>query len=78
MGLATAPNPMTSLQTETLHIDGMTCSHCVRAVIEALESVPEAQVHLVTVGSVNVSFPADQRTKLARAIESAGYRVRPQ
>lgn len=69
---------MTPLQTETLHIDGMTCSHCVRAVTEALEGVPEAQVQKVAVGSAKVSFPADQRPKVAHAIESAGYRVRPQ
>ena len=68
---------MTPLQTETLHIDGMTCNHCVRAVTEALESVPEAQVHKVTVGSAKVSCPADQRPNVARAIEGAGYRVRP-
>ena len=68
---------MTPLQTESLHIDGMTCNHCVRAVTEALECVPEAQLHRVTVGSAKVSFPADQRPKVARAIESAGYRVRP-
>ena len=69
---------MTPLQTETLHIEGMTCNHCVRAVTEALECVPEAQLHRVTVGSAKVSFPADQRPEVARTIEGAGYRVRPQ
>ena len=73
---STSPTSMTTIHTETLYIDGMSCSHCIRAVTEALARMPSVQVHEVTVGSARVSFPEGQRTTLMRTIQEEGYRVR--
>ncbi len=61
---------------QTLKVDGMTCSHCERAVTAAVQKLdPHATVQvdlasgLVTTGS---DVPADQ---LADAIRAAGYEV---
>ena len=56
----------TDRPTETLAIEGMSCTHCVAAVRAALESVPGASVLSVEVGSAKVSLDparADRRRK---------------
>ncbi len=61
---------------QTLKVDGMTCSHCERAVTAAVQKLdPHATVQvdlasgLVKTGS---DLPAD---RLAKAIREAGYEV---
>ena len=57
-----------------LQIDGMTCSHCVAAVKQAIESVPGAKAEKVEIGSASVTAndpaPIDA---IKLAIEDAGY-----
>lgn len=60
----------------TIAISGMSCDGCVRAVRNALESVPGVRVDAVTVGSATVSYDELQTTRatLVQAIEKAGYK----
>lgn len=61
----------------TLHIEGMTCEHCVNRVAEALNSIDgvSAKVNLHK-KNATVSFdrPVEEET-LCSAAEKAGYRV---
>jgi copper chaperone len=59
----------------TLAIQGMSCSHCLNAVRNAIDSVPGARVETVTVGRAVVSYDP-QRTKftdITDALSDAGY-----
>ena len=61
----------------TLHIEGMTCEHCVNRVAEALNNIDgvSAKVNLHKKNAA-VSFdrPVEEET-LCSAVEKAGYRV---
>lgn len=61
----------------TLHIEGMSCGHCVNAVNRALSEVPGAEVESVRVGRAEVRY--DETTtdpaRLVAAVEDAGYRA---
>ena len=61
--------------TDTLHLTGMTCGHCVRAVRAALEGVPGVTVEDVEIGTARVTYDdtAVQRDALVRAVEAEGY-----
>ena len=65
------------MDTMTIGINGMSCSHCVAAVRKALESVPGLTVDAVTIGSASVSIdPARGSLAAAEAaIDAAGYDV---
>ncbi|MFN3616310.1 MAG: heavy metal translocating P-type ATPase, partial [Rubrimonas sp.] len=64
-----------------LEVQGVTCAGCVGRIERALQSVPgvaRADVNMAT-GSAHVTLSAPvSRGTLAAAVESAGYRVRPQ
>ena len=66
-------------QTETIEIGGMSCQHCVRAVREALEETEGVEVLDVGIGTARVRFNPERvdRTRIAEAIEEAGYTPRP-
>jgi copper chaperone CopZ len=60
----------------TLHIDGMSCGHCLNAVNRALSSVPGATVQSVQLGRAEVGVDAasqDVKAALVAAVEAAGY-----
>lgn len=60
----------------TYHVKGMTCEHCVRAVKEAVESLPhvqEAKVDLKT-GNLQIKGNVDENA-LKKAIEEEGYEL---
>jgi copper chaperone CopZ len=62
-----------------LHIDGMSCDHCVRHVTKALEKTPGVVVKKVDVGSATVDYdgtPASVDAMVA-AIDRAGYTAKP-
>ena len=60
----------------TLHIEGMSCGHCLNAVNGALNSVPGARVVTVQQGRATVQVPsADLTGALVEAVEHAGYRA---
>jgi copper chaperone len=64
-----------TVSTATLTIGGMSCQHCVRAVREALETVPGVTISRVEIGSAEVSFdPAQSSAEaIAAAVSDAGY-----
>ena len=63
------------MPTVTLHIDGMSCGHCLNAVTEALNTVPGAQVQSVQIGRAVVTTTPDGPSAevLAAAVTHAGY-----
>lgn len=65
---------MTSL---TLHIDGMSCGHCLNAVNRALAGVPGLEVVAVTLGRAEVRYDPAQadQARIVEAVTRAGYPV---
>lgn len=65
------------METRTLTIDGMHCSHCVEVVRETLESVRGVSVERVEVGTAEVAYDADavSHTQLATVLDEAGYEL---
>ena len=65
------------MQTVTIGINGMSCSHCVSAVQKAVAAVPGVTVQGVQIGSATVAIdPATgSRAAVDAAIESAGFEV---
>lgn len=61
--------------SRTLTIDGMSCSHCVRAVREALDGVDGVAVDDVQIGSATVHAAPDRLDAVTAAVEEAGYHV---
>jgi copper chaperone CopZ len=60
----------------TLHIEGMSCGHCLNAVNGALNSVSGAKVITVQQGRAEVQVGSAEVTKeLVAAVERAGYRA---
>lgn len=60
-----------------LHIEGMSCGHCLNAVDQALRDVPGVEIERVTLGRAEVRY--DERTtdpsRLEAAVADAGYRA---
>lgn len=58
-----------------IHIEGMSCHHCVAAVRKALEQVPGVEVREVRVGAAVVAYDEANTplTALTAAIQDAGY-----
>lgn len=63
------------MPTVTLHIEGMSCGHCLNAVNKALHAVPGALVESVQIGTaVIVTEPGGPTAEdLATAVTRAGY-----
>jgi copper chaperone CopZ len=61
----------------TLHIEGMSCGHCLNAVNRALASVPGVEIDSVEIGRATVRYDEQQVTpaKLEAAVADAGYRT---
>ena len=60
-----------------VHVDGMTCQHCVRAVFTALAGVPGIERADVRIGSVDIEHGGTVTLEQIReAVEIAGYSVR--
>lgn len=66
---------MSTTQTDTLSIDGMSCDHCVKLVREALEDVEGVTVDDVEVGAATVTYDADalSQATFADALDDAGF-----
>jgi Copper chaperone len=61
----------------TLEIEGMSCVHCVRAVVTGLGGVPGVTGADVTIGRAVVDHgPQVTPARLREAIEIAGYKVK--
>ena len=63
-----------------LHIEGMSCGHCLNAVSQALGRAPGVTVESVRMGRAEVVY--DDRitspSAVAAAVAEAGYRATPQ
>jgi copper chaperone CopZ len=68
------------MQHAILHIEGMSCGHCLHAVNRALAGVPGVEIESVRIGRAEVRY--DERSTnpeaLAAAVSQAGYRATPQ
>jgi copper chaperone len=62
----------------TLHIEGMSCSHCVQAVTAALRKLDGVVVKGVEVGRARVLYDLDSTSPeaIAEAVSAAGYDAR--
>jgi copper chaperone len=58
----------------TLHIEGMSCGHCLNAVNRALATQPGTTIESVQIGRAIVDTTIAPETLVA-AIEDAGYRA---
>lgn len=64
------------MQKLVLHIEGMSCGHCLNAVNQALGAVPGAKVGSVRIGRAEVEVPeATGSDPVVTAVEAAGYTV---
>ena len=65
------------MERVVLHIDGMSCGHCLNAVNQALARVPGVQVEGVRIGRAEVSYDGARVTPelLQAAVADAGYRA---
>ncbi|NUP75832.1 MAG: heavy-metal-associated domain-containing protein [Sinomonas sp.] len=67
--------------TTTVHVDGMTCGHCVASVteeLEALEGVENVAVTLNAGSSSTVTIDSSRKLKhevISEAVAEAGYLV---
>jgi copper chaperone CopZ len=65
------------MRQATLHIEGMSCGHCLNAVNRALSAVPGVTIDAVRIGRADVSYDDTATTisDLEAAVAEAGYRV---
>ena len=65
------------MQHTTLHIEDMSCGHCLQAVNRALSAVPGVEIESVQMGRAEVRY--DEATTspaaLEAAVSEAGYRA---
>jgi copper chaperone CopZ len=61
----------------TLHIEGMSCGHCLNAVNRALAELPSLEIESVTMGRADLRY--DERAldpvRIEAAVAEAGYRA---
>jgi copper chaperone CopZ len=66
-----------AMRQATLHIEGMSCGHCLNAVNRALSVVPGVRIDAIRIGRADVSY--DENTtgpsELEAAVADAGYRA---
>ncbi|TCP62145.1 cation transporter [Baia soyae] len=65
------------MKKEVLHVEGMSCNHCVRSIEEALKKVNvQAKVDLAS-RTVSVEYDETQmnREQIQQIIEDQGYNV---
>lgn len=65
------------MRQATLHIEGMSCGHCLNAVNRALSAVPGVTIDAVRIGRADVSYDDTTTTisDLETAVAEAGYRA---
>jgi len=65
------------MQHTTLHIEGMSCAHCLNAVTRALRSIPGVEIESVQIGRADLRYDEGTTTPsaLEAAVTEAGYRA---
>jgi len=63
----------------TLHINGMSCNHCLNAVSGALSRLPGVALRSVRIGRAELEFEPNQITPeaIAAAVGAEGYAAVP-
>ncbi len=61
----------------TLHIEGMSCGHCLNAVNRALADLPGIEVDSVKMGRADLRYDerAVEPSRIEAAVSDAGYRA---
>lgn len=61
----------------TLHIEGMSCGHCLNAVNGALAKLPGVAIESVKIGRADLAFDPAVTTldAIVHAVDDAGYRA---
>ena len=65
------------MRQATLHIEGMSCGHCLNAVNRALSAVPGVKIDAVRIGRADVTYDetTTRPSDLETAVADAGYRA---
>jgi copper chaperone CopZ len=65
------------MRQATLHIEGMSCGHCLNAVNRALGSLPGVRIEQLRIGRADVSYDENvtDPSRLEAAVAEAGYRA---
>lgn len=68
------------MRRATLHIEGMSCGHCLNAVKQALSAVPGVRIDTIRIGRADVSYDENETRpdQLEAAVAEAGYRATAQ
>ncbi len=76
--LTNEPSATEGLIEITLHIEGMSCAHCLHTVEKTLQALPGVIVHAVALGQARVAYDPGQVTlsALAEALNAQGYHLR--
>lgn len=66
------------MKSLTLHIEGMSCGHCVDAVRRALVELPGVEVGSIQLGRADLRYDerALEPARIEAAVAEAGYRAR--
>jgi copper chaperone CopZ len=69
--------PEEQVERAVLHIDGMSCGHCLNAVNRALTEMPGVEVDTVRMGRAEVRYDQAKVSpaQLEAAVADAGYRA---
>jgi copper chaperone CopZ len=61
----------------TLHIEGMSCGHCLNAVTRALAALPGVELQSVRIGRADLRYDEHtlDPTRIEAAVADAGYRA---
>ena len=62
----------------TLHIEGMSCGHCLNAVRGALGALPGVEIGSVKIGRADLRYDENalDPARIEAAVTEAGYRAR--
>jgi copper chaperone CopZ len=65
------------MRQATLHIEGMSCSHCLNAVNRALSAMPGVRIDAIRIGRADVTYDEQNTSpsQLESAVGEAGYRA---
>jgi len=66
------------MRQATLHIEGMSCGHCLNAVNRALGAVPGVRIDAIRIGRAEVSYDEGSTSpaQLEAVVRDAGYPAR--
>jgi copper chaperone len=65
------------MRSLTLHIEGMSCGHCLNAVNQALALLPGVRLEALRIGRADLQYDetAIEPARIEAAVTEAGYRA---